>query len=539
MAAATRPPEIPALTGLRFLAALCVAVPHAWIVFMRGEGGLIWPALTNLSSLGMTMFFVLSGFVIHYNYGHDLAVGQGRPLARFLVARFARLYPLYLLVVGLELALGPFLRKHLYGWPVERHGLEALLPQFTLTQSWFYTLWDSHPPVYQYGPIAEVSWSISTEWFFYLAFPLVVPLLTRLRTPRAVLSAIALLVAAGATLLLAAHAGHARIDAFAIRNFGPEAASLHIQNGFFRWLTYFSPYARLPEFLLGCLLAQLHLTAPCRWTPRARLALGIAVPMAFAWIGALLTVTHGAMTDLPRMMLSSLGLAPPVGVLLLAGARSTGLAGWLLGSRAMLGGGEASYGIYMLHIPVIRTVGAPPVPPEGSAWPNLIALAVALGAVLVLALVAHRGFEVPARAWLRRRLAPEAARGRVVARIGGTALAASGAMAAVLLTAPAFGLGSAPSLQPGAITLVQAIYGGNCPRAADVRPRIAAACESHAACEVTLRVEDLGDPAPGCSKGFSAAYVCGPDARLRHLVLPPEAGLGSVARLSCLGYSTR
>jgi hypothetical protein len=48
----------------------------------------------------MTLFFVLSGFVIHYNYAASIERDGARGIANFFVARFARLYPLYIVVIA-------------------------------------------------------------------------------------------------------------------------------------------------------------------------------------------------------------------------------------------------------------------------------------------------------------------------------------------------------------------------------------------------------------------------------------------------------
>ena len=55
----------PALDGLRDVAAMLVAGGH----YMAHEGGApLSVTASTLVGLGMTLFFVLSGFVIHYNY---------------------------------------------------------------------------------------------------------------------------------------------------------------------------------------------------------------------------------------------------------------------------------------------------------------------------------------------------------------------------------------------------------------------------------------------------------------------------------------
>ncbi|HEX5416778.1 MAG TPA: acyltransferase family protein, partial [Chloroflexota bacterium] len=81
-----RRPLIPALTGIRFLAALAVIVFHLQMV-------VVYPAflllLVNQGRLGVDVFFVLSGFVMTYTY--DTSIARGRISYRdFLQARFAR-----------------------------------------------------------------------------------------------------------------------------------------------------------------------------------------------------------------------------------------------------------------------------------------------------------------------------------------------------------------------------------------------------------------------------------------------------------------
>ena len=82
-------------TQIRFF----IAAQPAWLEYA-------WRVCANL---GMTTFFVLSGFVIHYNYGANIAAKGAPAIRSFLIARFARLYPLYLLVLLISIALCPSL----------------------------------------------------------------------------------------------------------------------------------------------------------------------------------------------------------------------------------------------------------------------------------------------------------------------------------------------------------------------------------------------------------------------------------------------
>jgi hypothetical protein len=59
------------------------------------------------------------------------------------------------------------------------------------------------------------------------------------------------------------------------------------------------------------------------------------------------------------------------------------------------------------------------------------------------------------------------------------------------------------------------------------------ACDGTGPCIFRIRVEELGDPAPGCSKNFTADWTCVDDGRRRRTVIAAEAGFGSSALLEC------
>jgi peptidoglycan/LPS O-acetylase OafA/YrhL len=93
--------RVPALTGLRAVAAYAVLIAHAIDRdFVFGTTSRFHDPASRLAYFGMSLFFVLSGFVIQYNYGqsfvHD---GWGLAACRFYAARFARLYPLYAVTI--------------------------------------------------------------------------------------------------------------------------------------------------------------------------------------------------------------------------------------------------------------------------------------------------------------------------------------------------------------------------------------------------------------------------------------------------------
>src|SRR3974390_1656893 len=78
--------DLPALTGLRFIAACSVAIAHGTVLTLKftsdSYGLLHW--LTSIAGFGMTLFFVLSGFVIHYNYRRTLTEDGYRGFFSFM-----------------------------------------------------------------------------------------------------------------------------------------------------------------------------------------------------------------------------------------------------------------------------------------------------------------------------------------------------------------------------------------------------------------------------------------------------------------------
>ena len=89
-----RLPVLKALTSARFFAALHVALYHLIHPFK------IWGIFAPVMSAGYTgvsFFFVLSGFILTYAHGTEYEAGRGNA-QKFWIARFARIYPVYLFV---------------------------------------------------------------------------------------------------------------------------------------------------------------------------------------------------------------------------------------------------------------------------------------------------------------------------------------------------------------------------------------------------------------------------------------------------------
>jgi peptidoglycan/LPS O-acetylase OafA/YrhL len=232
-------------------------------------------------------------------------------------------------------------------------------------------------------------WSLSTEAFFYLVYVPLAPLLRRLSgTVLLITGAAIAAVTAWATGAAQYHAGE--LNAFALQfTANPQTAGQ-----FTHWLTFNSPYVRLPEFLLGALAAQYVMTSALSET-RARVvcaaALAVFVP-AYLYTNIELLPISGVITTC---------LAFTFALLLASTATSSHFLSRALSNRWILLGGAASYSLYLLQYWVMHDLGHR----LADGWPTGIRLGVFLLLLPVAAIVSYlsyRYFERPAMRFVRR-----------------------------------------------------------------------------------------------------------------------------------------
>lgn len=380
---------IPVLTSLRGVAALCIVFAHGTHEILVQLGGpVLFPLGENVAYAGMTLFFVLSGFVLQYNYGHYFDGSIRLPeLRRFAVARFARLYPLWivtLLILAATHDLGffsPF-------WP------GIVLQHLGLVHSWTWGLNAlGHP---QMASMYFQSWSISTEVFFYLLFPAACLAVNRLRTLRAVGAAVAGVAGLGLTAMIAISAAGVAI---------PDAVGVERDHAFnfLGWLIYYSPYLRLLEFVLGCLCARAFLVGRDAIPGGLLLSLGGALLFGAA---ALLVdfYANGATSQFVHFIRQNFLFTPGVACLLLGLAVS---APALWRGRLIERIGEASYSLYLLHPFVLGIIHRPDPSDAGTAWHTaevLMRFGFAVVAAILVSFASYRIIEDPSRRSLRRLL---------------------------------------------------------------------------------------------------------------------------------------
>ncbi|HEX6967922.1 MAG TPA: acyltransferase [Micromonosporaceae bacterium] len=350
-----QPTTLPALTGMRWLAAALVFAFHICVVeyFDRSVEDTILRPLFGSGDTGVSFFFILSGFVLAWS-----ARPGDRPV-RFWRRRLARVYPLHLVTALLALLLAVTV------WPETDLSALQIVSNLLLVHSW--------NPDYHYSQsLNPVSWSLACEAFFYGLFPLLMPMVRRLRPGSLYAVGLGCVVAVVLVPLVAGGT----------------------------WV-HFVPAARLPEFVLGIVLAELvrggHWRGPGLGVSCGVLLIGYA---AAEWVPPVLG--FAACTVL------GFALVIPAA----ATAELRGRVTWLA-HPVMVRLGELSFAFYMIHIIVMRTGESLFTPhPQLATLPALGATAAAFTVSLALSWALYVLVERPARRFLlgRRSSGPAAPR---------------------------------------------------------------------------------------------------------------------------------
>ena len=349
--------RLDALTGLRFLAALAVALSHSPLAHDPASPAAV-QRLCGEGFLGVPFFFVLSGFVLAYSYHARLARPARSNLLAYYVARVARVWPLHLLALAAVLALPT-------GTPT---GPARLLANAALVHAWV--------PNFRYiTSYNSVTWSLSVEAFFYVVFPLIPWFAARRPTAgpgRFV--AFAVLVWLVPAAFVAAFAGGASVK--------------------MAYLCGVFPPTRCGEFAAGAFLG-LAFVKSRQGGNGSRSAANVALWTALELM-PLLAVAVGVYFAARVPLLFRMGpyYAPAFAVLVAVAARRRGLLSRLLAGRVAVFLGEISFAFFLLH-GVTFTHLAPRLE---SLIPDVYARTAALFAVAaVLAAAAHKLVELPLR----------------------------------------------------------------------------------------------------------------------------------------------
>ncbi len=113
----------PSLNGVRFFAAFLVIVDHLELFKSYFGFNTLWPESfsAHLGSLGVTIFFVLSGYLITFLLLTENKI-SGIKIKNFYFRRILRIWPLYYLIVIISFFIAPhikFLDVPFYGEEID------------------------------------------------------------------------------------------------------------------------------------------------------------------------------------------------------------------------------------------------------------------------------------------------------------------------------------------------------------------------------------------------------------------------------------
>lgn len=395
-----KPVPVEALTGSRIFLALFVVCFHF--------GQRVWsdsPAiLRNIGGSGyvsVSMFFLLSGYVLAYNYLGGEAVTR----KVFWIARLARIAPAYWTAMGVSLAF------YVYACVIRTANAPSfatVATALTVTQAWFLKLDLWNFP----------AWSLTCECFFYALFPFLAAPIVRLNRARLRWAIVALAFACILPplvylLWLPDGVPYQSLTQANLTHFTLDPRTLELQRFLPRMGVYgtfmYNPLVHTPIFLLGMALGRYKLA----FAERRRTFFSVAIPHGSLMLLLMLLAVSGWM---PHLLLHD-GLAALAfaGFVFYADTLSGPLSR-LLSAPAVVLFGEASYAVYILQMPmwqayesIMRHLHLGPPDLDSMTLAVLVGFLVFLcgAAIMTFCLV-----ERPCRRWIRTTLTSRTTLGR-------------------------------------------------------------------------------------------------------------------------------
>lgn len=339
------------LTSLRLFFALMVFGAHCYVVdpFFAAH-------VFKEGFVGVSFFFVLSGFIIAYNY--QKRIEEKKVTKRqFWVARIARIYPLHLLtLVGVAL-VGNYITP--MSW-IE--GVKHFIPAFFLLHPFI-------PEMDYFFYFDSPSWSLGCEQLFYFLFPfLALVFYKRQRL------AGALLVCAVVMVICMSLTDETHIRAY--------------------W--YVNPLARFPDFLVGMLLYHIY-----EWCSKKKLSFGKASFLEMGAVCVFLLFYLFSEDVVSKVFRYSCYYWIPISFVLLIFSLQKGFISHILSNKYLVIGGDISYSFYLIHLWVIFAyVGLSQV--YGWHLSPYISIPAIFVTTIGMSLLSYYYFEKPANRFVKR-----------------------------------------------------------------------------------------------------------------------------------------
>jgi peptidoglycan/LPS O-acetylase OafA/YrhL len=320
---------------------------HEWLQgWEQTPSYLAWPgqafaAVARFGGLGVPLFFVLSGFLIHYTYCR----GSSPSVGNFFLRRFGRIYPPYFVALVAVTILGGFLMRE--------RGRTSFLHHLLLIHN------------YRQDTLYHINgsfWSLALEAQYYLLYPLLLSARRAVGMPTILWTSFTVKIALSA------------LPSLGLIQLGRDAqACLLLPEKYFEWI--------LGMYVADCLL-------------QGRRAFPVHYSAAWLCFGALFFLER-PWVELAIGPVASLGTAIWIDRVVRAPSRGTRI------ERLLIPVGVVSYSLYLWHQPIInflaKRIYKAPSFQELLPTPGLFlaTLGLALVGTAVAAILAYRFTEVP------------------------------------------------------------------------------------------------------------------------------------------------
>jgi peptidoglycan/LPS O-acetylase OafA/YrhL len=325
--------------------------------------GFLAPVINN-AYVFVGFFFLISGFVLAYNYADRPRLGK----RAFYIARLSRVYPVYLLTLLLSI---PFLQQEWFAHSRSDFYLGLILTPLSL-HGWspiVATFWNT------------VGWTLPAEMVLYAVFPFLLIYLRRIEKQLATPQRLAVAIIAMWIVGMLPHMTYLFLNPDHLA----EPATRFTYAYWLRALKY-TPPMYLCTFTAGVLLARLHTLLHLTEARRTLLAVlsltGLAAFFAFA------------VTRVPYVLVHGTLLLPLFAILLLA-LSGANVVTTVLSWKPLVLFGETTFALYLLHFNGFEMIHLYNLPQhlhvtQFDPWISYLA-------IMILAFAVHRFYEQPAR----------------------------------------------------------------------------------------------------------------------------------------------
>lgn len=341
------------LTSFRFIASFLIVLLHMNMYHTYG-------------GLSVTFFFVLSGFILTYNYKEQFKQIRKKELVSFYVSRFSRIYPVHILTFIL-IVLFPIA----VNYPLT---LSSALTNLFLLQTYF--------PTKEVFFFNGVSWSISVEMFFYALFPFIISLLLKLKLKLVLaLGVLFYLIVIGVTIAI-----NPPIPTFSV--------------GW--WIYYAFPPMQFLSFFVGILFGLVFL----KLNNKTHRHFWLFTFLECMSVG-LFMFMHSIVVFLPfgPAFQMSLYHLPFIGLIVFVFAFQGGLVSKMLSFKPLVHLGEISYSTYMIHTVIIYYISVFFLPTITATYNGIYhswAQWTLIIIMLCLSDIMYRYLEMPMRKWIKQ-----------------------------------------------------------------------------------------------------------------------------------------